>query len=808
MAAPSRCAECGPQGVCDEVHGRCQCQLGWGGPTCETVLQPACSLGEQEGRQLRVPCAGVRAVSPVACECLVQCLATKEEVCGHASVGCNDEWKKGPATSRSSLAFNLTYKPTFYAMLTCIAVQKDVRGTSAPPFHTTARLTTFASYLERGYSENDATVPRMGPVPAYGAGLHPPMDWRGGGLEPQFSPEAKWVWGRGDGTEAWCESHGGTAGVRRGCSGRGRCLLEVHDGRRQTKCVCVDGAYGANCEGVCDSDCVHHCSGHGVCLHGFCKCDDGWFGVDCSDTVEPTQQAIPRRLMHFDRSSFGPGPVGVEPRKLSSLPHQLRPHIRRLRQAVFVYDLPPAINREADRWMTRYWGQGCFLECDPVHTRRIYASQAHFDGHLLHDDYVRTLDLSSAKLFYVPTFLMARHTCAARRVQPSTTIAASHTPNHVHPSTLESLPGRSCPACSMTGAGSIQRTMHSAYDYIRFTYPYWNASGGRDHVWFIPGEKLTCVVPKPILAASIVVGHWGARKGFTRQPTDCVDPLKDIVVPPITPIQHDLAEYHRRLQQPLLAASAKSIELIAQRSGPLLLFAGGIVSFGASQERKRRGGIDSLSKQQKLQDIVTKESKRQCSDPADIRPAYCRGRYSMGVRQAVWRQRLWEEPDMKIVSAGIPNYLGIAATSRFCLHTEGNSWGTRLIDQMAIEGLPLIVNDGMIFPYENVLPREVYASFSIHLSKARIPEIATVLRNISNASRLEMHARLREHKRGFIWFRPEGLAYEYTLASLGERVISWVRSNTSRPEGGSRRRHGRRRAKGRGRWRRHHTSVV
>ena len=27
----------------------------------------------------------------------------------------------------------------------------------------------------------------------------------------------------------------------------------------------------------------------------------------------------------------------------------------------------------------------------------------------------------------------------------------------------------------------------------------------------------------------------------------------------------------------------------------------------------------------------------------------------MGVRQAVWRQRLWAEPDMRIVSAGTPD---------------------------------------------------------------------------------------------------------------------------------------------------------
>ena len=54
----------------------------------------------------------------------------------------------------------------------------------------------------------------------------------------------------------------------------------------------------------------------------------------------------------------------------------------------------------------------------------------------------------------------------------------------------------------------------------------------------------------------------------------------------------------------------------------------------------------------------------------------------MGVRAAIWRQKLYLDPEMKIVSSGIPDYLETAAAARFCLHTEGNSWGTRLIDQM------------------------------------------------------------------------------------------------------------------------------
>ena len=41
--------------------------------------------------------------------------------------------------------------------------------------------------------------------------------------------------------------------------------------------------------------------------------------------------------------------------------------------------------------------------------------------------------------------------------------------------------------------------------------------------------------------------------------------------------------------------------------------------------------------------------------------------------------------------------------AQFCLHTEGNGWGARVVDYMAMECLPLIINDSMMFSYANVL---------------------------------------------------------------------------------------------------------
>ena len=117
-------------------------------------------------------------------------------------------------------------------------------------------------------------------------------------------------------------------------------------------------------------------------------------------------------------------------------------------------------------------------------------------------------------------------------------------------------------------------SMLPALEHIKHALPYWNRTGGRDHVWFVFGERQTCVVPRAISAASIIVGHWGDL--------ECVSAAKDVVVPTITPIQHDLPRFEKRLRPAMRAAASAGFE----RPGPLLLFAGGITSFGASQARR------------------------------------------------------------------------------------------------------------------------------------------------------------------------------------------------------------------------------
>lgn len=483
-----------------------------------------------------------------------------------------------------------------------------------------------------------------------------------------------------------------------GCM-HGKCLSV--DGHHE--CWCMEGTFGKHCNHVCDNDCFNDCSGNGLCRHGFCICSLGFWGIDCSSSSHARSRA--RMKGSADLMLHG---GGTSETLLRQVPWQVRKSVRSLRPSVFVYDLPARINRDSPFWSTKYWGRGSAKQCAAVHDRRVYQAQAHFDSHLLHDDLVRTLNPSEASLFYVPTNFVQRFTWG---VQP-------------------------------------RRGVQMALDYIRHSFPYWNASNGQNHVWFFFQEK-PCDMPAEVRDNSIIISHWGASRVGGDPAVDCMRRPKDVVVSIVSPISGDRAT-HDSIYKPM-AHSASTGSLL--RNGPLLFFSGGVFGYGASQEYKRKDNRDAIGHQSKLQ---RRAKLMHCARPE----VECRGIYSMGVRQALWREGLWKSADTYMVSAGISNYEETLLGSRFCLHTEGNGWGVRLTDYFAAECIPLIVNDDFIFPYEQVIE---YSKLSVHIGKSEIPNALTVLRK---ANESQLRAAMREHKHAFSWWRPEGKAYEYTLASL------------------------------------------
>lgn len=110
--------------------------------------------------------------------------------------------------------------------------------------------------------------------------------------------------------------------------------------RRHSCCRCpcrLDGFMGPNCALEGAQTCVNQCNGRGKCNQGFCKCDTGWYGHDCSQAAAgvvdvPVQPA-----------------ANVEPVLVSPLPARQHGPARpeRRRPLVYVYDMDPEYN---SRW--------------------------------------------------------------------------------------------------------------------------------------------------------------------------------------------------------------------------------------------------------------------------------------------------------------------------------------------------------------------------------------------------------------------------------------------------------------------------
>ena len=179
ISDPHTCTRaCGPHGQCDEISGRCNCQIGWRGAFCDEESRPACYLrapGSAAPLPLTVaiPCSGLRKISPMACECVAQCIRDGEEVCGPASVGCGDKWKR-PAARRNawakSFAFNITTRDGFHKELTCVATPPGSQPHSYIPAPPGSRIMRVFDYLAGGYSAGAPPVPPSG-LPVFGAGL-------------------------------------------------------------------------------------------------------------------------------------------------------------------------------------------------------------------------------------------------------------------------------------------------------------------------------------------------------------------------------------------------------------------------------------------------------------------------------------------------------------------------------------------------------------------------------------------------------------------------------------------------------------
>ncbi|XWS43170.1 hypothetical protein CRYUN_Cryun16bG0079900 [Craigia yunnanensis] len=444
------------------------------------------------------------------------------------------------------------------------------------------------------------------------------------------------------------------------------------------ECDCkYDGLWGHFCEVPVESVCINQCFGHGHCRGGFCQCYNGWYGTDCSipSVVSPMGE-WPKWLR--------PAQVDIPSNGLTGSLVNLNAAVKKKRPLIYVYDLPPEFNS------LLLEGRHFKFECvnriyddrnATLWTDQLYGSQMALYESILASPY-RTLNGEEADFFFVPVL----DACIITRADD-----APHLSMENHTGLRSSL---------------TLEFYRNAYDHIVEKYPYWNRSAGRDHIWSFSWDEGACYAPKEIWNSMMLV-HWGNTNSkhnhsttaywadnWDKIPSDrrgnhpCFDPAKDLVLP---------AWKH----PDVTALSAKLWSRPREKRKTLFYFNG------------------------------------------NLGPAYTSGRpeatYSMGIRQKLADEfgstpnkegKLGRQhsEDVIVTPLRAENYHEDIANSTFCGVLPGDGLSGRMEDSVLQGCIPVVIQDGIFLPYENMLN---YESFSVRIGEDEISNLIKILRGIN-----------------------------------------------------------------------------
>ena len=247
-----------------------------------------------------------------------------------------------------------------------------------------------------------------------------------------------------------------------------------------------------------------------------------------------------------------------------------------------------------------------------------------------------------------------------------------------------------------------------ALAHVRSAHPYWDASGGTDHVWTFGYDEGACFAPRE-LWPSMLISHWGNtmakhnrctttydpdRWDVARDPTSrlplalaagdhpCYDPRKDVVMPSFRDLDTFLPP---RAGEPpptrrAPPSSSSRVTSARRRAQP---------TPGRTPTATTRSG-----------------SARRCT-------ARCAPRTIRGSRSsATWR-----------ATGGTSSTISGCAPP-LCGAFPGDGWSGGISSAIFAGCVPLIISDGIELPFENVLD---YSRFSLRVAEADIPRLPALL---------------------------------------------------------------------------------
>jgi hypothetical protein len=323
----------------------------------------------------------------------------------------------------------------------------------------------------------------------------------------------------------------------------------------------------------------------------------------------------------------------------------------------------------------------------------LYAMELALHEWLL-DSPLRTTDAAAAHLFYVPVYLSSLF------MYPI--VKFSDQPYY----------GRDARTPAEGGGFSEPRTRSQqgtllllrALQHIRREHPYWNASGGRDHVWLMLHDEGPCFCPKQ-LRSSILLTHYGyyartpkswgtfgddlflRHPGFYRRylgrdplkPRACFKRRKDLVIPP-----WKMPSFWQR-------AFRDSPPSPAQRKG--------IVFFAGDLGFNRIAGYSHDLRQLAFALFCNPRStqRRDCTPVAYDRACDCECRKDMPQNCSLWKEGVTIQPHSSRYHEELREHV-------FCLAFPGDGWSSRVLDGIIHGCIPVILQDESEMFLEGAFP--------------------------------------------------------------------------------------------------------
>jgi hypothetical protein len=511
---------------------------------------------------------------------------------------------------------------------------------------------------------------------------------------------------------------------------------------------CYEGKTGRFCEQPKRSFCLRDCMGHGVCDQGFCWCHKPWFGIDCGLADErPPTSSLPAKAHAEASDGDGVSGAGNEgsgghaaarwrSRRLTRTPPlQLQQRLPSRTNGsplrVFVYDMPAEFTTRNLQYRPQatvglhrvYDGRNR----TQFHAGSLYAMELALHEWLL-DSPLRTLDPSEAQLFFVPVYAASLFMWPISKFADEPYLGRSKHENRRR---------------SHQGALLLKE----ALSYIRKYYPFWDASGGKDHIWMMLHDEGPCFAPRE-LRSSILLTHYGyydphprpwgtyyddnfmqdpgfyARHiGNPKQPTPCFARGRDIVIPPWKTPSFWTGAFE------LVRRTRKSIQRVRR----------GLVFFAGDLGLNRLPGYSHDLRQWAYSMFCDPRTtaKRDCTPYV----YGCRKEFPMNCSR-------WE-PGVSI-RLHSTRYHDELMDHTFCLAFPGDGWSSRVLDAVVHGCIPVVVQDQSEMFFEGSfasagLPLD-YANFSVRLLEKDLPDLVRVLRAVPQPEVLRM-------RKAVLWLR-------------------------------------------------------